>query len=109
MPIVHVNKNNFDKEVKKSGTPVIMDFWADWCGPCRMMGPVFEDLSKDYTGKLKFAKVDTEESQDIAGEYEIHGIPTLVVVNKGKEIDRIVGFCQKPVLKAKIDSILKKI
>ena len=109
MALIYLDNGNFEKEVKKSATPVIIDFWAEWCGPCRMMAPVFEELSKDYAGKLKFAKLDTESHPDLAGEFDISGIPTLVIASKGKEVDRIVGFAPKQVLKAKIDSILKKI
>jgi thioredoxin 1 len=104
-----VNNDNFKKEVLESKIPVIVDFWAAWCGPCKMMGPVFEDLSKDYKGKLKFAKINVEEEEDIASENDIMGIPCLIVFNKGKEIDRITGFLQKDQLKQKIDEILGKI
>lgn len=74
-----------------------------------MMGPVFEELSKEYSGKLKFAKLDTDEYGDLASEFEIQGIPSLLVLNKGKEVDRIVGFAPKTVLKSKIDAIMSKI
>lgn len=107
--LIYLTHENFNKEVKESKTPVIIDFWAEWCGPCRMMGPVFEELSKDYTGKLKFTKLDTEECGDLASGFDIQGIPTLLILNNGKEVDRIVGFAPKPVLKAKIDAILCKI
>lgn len=107
--IIYLDDNNFNKEVKESKIPVIIDFWAEWCGPCRMMGPVFEELSNDYTGKLKFTKLDTDKYGDLAGDFEIQGIPSLLILNKGKEVDRIVGFAPKPALKAKIDAILAKI
>lgn len=107
MALVHITKDNFDKEIMKSKTPVIVDFWAEWCGPCKMLGPVFEELSKDYTGKLKFAKLDTEKEGKIAENFNIHGIPTMVVLKDGEEIERIVGFAPKPLLKQKIDVILK--
>lgn len=107
MNLIHLTKANFEKEVKQSDLPVIIDFWASWCMPCQMMGPVFEELSKEYDGKLKFAKVNTDEEQIIASQYGIQGIPSLVIAKKGKEIDRIVGFAPKPVLKQKIDQILK--
>jgi thioredoxin 1 len=107
MALIHITKENFDKEIMKSKTPVIVDFWADWCGPCKMMSPVFEELSKDYTGKLKFAKLDTDKEQGVAEKFGISGIPTLIVLKNGKEVDRIVGFAPKPALKQKIDGILK--
>ena len=107
--LIHLTNENFDKEIKQSKTPIIIDFWAEWCGPCKMMGPVFEELSKEYAGKLKFAKLDTDEYGDLAGEFEIQGIPSLLVLKNGEEVDRIVGFAPKPVLKSKIDAIMAKI
>lgn len=107
MSIIHITKENFEKE-KNSSTPIIIDFWAEWCGPCRMMAPVFEELSGEYTGKLKFAKLDTEEHPDLAGQFGIQGIPTLIILKDGKEVDRIVGFAPKPIMKQKIDQVLSK-
>jgi thioredoxin 1 len=106
MAIVHVDAKNYKKEVEESDIPVIIDFWASWCGPCMMMGPVFEQLSNDFKGKLKFAKVNVDENRDLAVKYSIQGIPALVVAKKGKEIDRIVGFAPKEVLKSKINDII---
>lgn len=104
--LVHLNQENFDKEVKDSDVPVLVDFWAEWCGPCRMLGPVFEELSGEYEGKLKFAKLNTEEQPEIAGSFSIMGIPSMVIMKDGKEVDRLVGFMPKEVLKQKIDSAL---
>ncbi|MBD3304516.1 thioredoxin [Candidatus Woesearchaeota archaeon] len=104
-----ITKENFDKEVKQSDTPVIVDFWASWCGPCMAMAPIFEETSKDYKGKLQFAKVNVEKNQDLAGEFSVRGIPCLIVFNKGEEVDRIVGSMEKDALKEKIDAILEKI
>ena len=109
MSLTHLDSSNFDKEVKKSKTPVIIDFWAPWCGPCQMMGPTFEELSNEYGGKLKFAKLNTDEQSEIANQFGIQGIPSLSILNKGKEVDRIVGFAPKEVLKEKIDAILDEI
>ncbi|MCK5698981.1 MAG: thioredoxin [Candidatus Aenigmarchaeota archaeon] len=107
--MLELNADNFETEVTNSETPVIIDFWASWCGPCQMMGPVFEELSKDYTGKLKFAKLSTEEQPDLAAKFNISGIPCLIITKQGKEIDRIVGFAPKETMKEKIDAILSKI
>jgi thioredoxin 1 len=108
MALVHINSSNFKQEVEDSDIPVIIDFWAEWCTPCLMMAPVFEELSKEYEGKLKFAKLDTEAEPGIPAQFMIQGIPTLVVVHKGKEVNRIVGFAPKEVLKQKIEQILSQ-
>jgi thioredoxin 1 len=94
------------KDFINSDIPVIVDFWASWCGPCKMMAPVFEELSGEYDGKLKFAKISTEDYPAPAAESSVSGIPCLVVFKDGKEINRIVGFAPKPALKQKIDAVL---
>ncbi len=109
MATVNITKNNFEKEVLKSDTPVIIDFWAAWCGPCRMMAPIFEELSKEYAGKLKFAKLDTEEEPEIAAEFQIRGIPSLSIISGTEEVNRLVGFLPKDILKSKIDETLSKL
>ncbi len=104
--MLNLTKENFEKEVLQSDVPVVVDFWAEWCGPCRMMAPIFEELSKEYGGKVKFAKLNTEEEQEIPGKYGIMGIPTLIVFKDGKEIGRSVGALPKEALKQKIDEII---
>lgn len=110
MALIHLTEDNFEAEVLKSKVPMIVDFWANWCPPCRMMGPIFEDSSneKKYAGKLKFGKLDTEEASKIASDYEIMSIPSFVVFAGGEEKARIVGSMPKDAFMNKIDEALKK-
>jgi thioredoxin 1 len=104
--VTAVTDANFDAEVLKSPTPVLVDFWADWCGPCKMLAPIFSDLSNEYKGKLKFVKLDVD-SNERAGEFGVMSIPTMILFHKGKEVDRMVGALPKDRLKAQFDSWLK--
>lgn len=97
--ITNLNTQNFEKEVKQSKVPVVIDFYADWCGPCQMMKPVFEEASKEYDGKVKFMKLNTEEEPMLASDFGIRGIPTLIVMDRGEEMQRISGFMPKEHLK----------
>ena len=106
MTITHLNLENYEKEVVDSDVPVIIDFYADWCGPCKMMEPVFEELSSLYEGKLKFLKLDTQAEEGLAMKFGIQGIPALVLLDKEKELGRIVGFRDEDALKEEIDKIL---
>lgn len=103
MATIKLNKENFEKEVIQSDKPVIIDFWASWCRPCQMIGPIFEELSNDYEGKLKFAKLSTEEEAELASAHGVMSIPTMIIFKDGKEIERISGAMPKEMLKAEID------
>ena len=107
--MLELSRENFESEVVKSEGAVIVDFWAEWCDPCKEIAPVFEKLSSEYNGKLKFAKINTTENQDLAGKYGVRAIPCLVVFNKGKEVERIMGYLPEDKLKVKIDDILAKV
>ena len=104
--IKYVTDAEYQKEVVESALPAVVDFWAPWCGPCRMLAPVFEQLAEEYAGKLVFAKVNTDENPVIPGKLGIRGIPTMIFYMDGAEADRIVGFAPKPVIKRKIDALL---
>lgn len=104
--IIHVDEGSFQKEVLEADVPVVVDFWAPWCGPCKMMEPVFEGLAKDYAGKVKFVKLNTDENQQIAVKYGIMGIPTLKVFNNGEELNSMSGAAPKDHLKSFIDKAI---
>lgn len=102
-----VTTDKFDEEVLKSDVPVVVDFWAVWCGPCRMVAPIVDEISKEYEGKLKVLKLNTDENPDVAGKYRIMGIPTLMFFKDGQTVDQVVGAVPKSQLKSKIDALLK--
>jgi thioredoxin 1 len=105
--VLEVTTATWEKEVLGSSGLVMIDFWAVWCGPCRMIAPTVEELSKEYAGKMKICKLNTDENPEIASRYKIMGIPTLMFFSNGQKVDQIVGAVPKPQLKTKIDALLK--
>jgi thioredoxin len=104
--VLEVTTASWETEVLKARGLVMVDFWAVWCGPCRIVAPTVEELAKEYTGKVKVGKLNTDENPEIASRYKIMGIPTLMFFKDGQKVDQIVGAVPKPQLKAKIDAIL---
>lgn len=101
-----VSLDTWDKEVIKSPIVVMVDFWASWCSPCKMVAPTVAELAKEYEGKAKFVKVNTDENQDLATRYKIRGIPTLMFFKNGEMVDQIIGAVPKTQLRAKLDTLL---
>lgn len=104
---LHITDSEFDEKVLKSTHPVVVDFWAPWCQPCRMIAPVLENLAGEYADKLTIAKVNTDENQQWANIYGVQGIPTLLFIKDGKVLDTIVGVASITVIKSKMDGLLK--
>lgn len=103
---VHVTEQTFEREVLNTRLPVLVDFWAAWCGPCRMVAPIVEDLAREYEGQMKVGKVDVDENPEIANRYGVQSIPTLLVFVGGQPFRRIVGYAPNAEVKRAIDSAL---
>ena len=101
-----VTGGNFEAEVLKSPVPVLLDFWAAWCGPCRMVGPLVEQLAQDYSGRLKVGKVNVDEEADLAGRHSVASIPTLVVYKEGKIVNQAVGALPKQSIEALFKDVI---
>ncbi|WP_350344185.1 thioredoxin [Proteinivorax tanatarense] len=106
MSVKNVNSSSFDQEVLQNDKPVLVDFYADWCGPCKMLAPVIDEVATDYNDKVKVVKVNVDENQDLAGEYGVMSIPTLIFFKNGEAVDNAGGFMPKKQLISKIEENL---
>lgn len=97
---------NFQAEALESSIPVVVDFYADWCGPCKMMSPVIDELATEYEGKVKIGKINTDENRAIASKYNVMSIPTIILIKDGQVVDTVVGALPKTVLQQKIEAML---
>jgi thioredoxin 1 len=103
--IVNLTQDNFAKEVLESSTPILVDFWAEWCGPCKMIAPVLDELAEEYDGKVRIGKVNIDNEQGLAAEYGVRAIPTLLLFQKGQVAEQIVGLKSKRDLKNSFDKV----
>ncbi len=106
--IIELTEENFEPEVLKAAGPVLVDFYAPWCGPCKLLAPILEPLAGEFTGRVKFAKVNVDEAPELAGRHDITGVPTLMLFCGGKVIDRIVGLLSPRAMKALIETAIRE-
>lgn len=103
--ILTLTEENFDSQVLKSSTPILVDFWAEWCGPCKMIAPLLDELAAEYDGKVKIGKVNIDDHQGLAAKFSVRAIPTLLLFNKGQVVEQVVGMKSKRDLKASFDKV----
>jgi thioredoxin 1 len=103
--IVTLTSDTFDQEVVKSNRPVLVDFWAEWCGPCKQLAPMLDELATEYDGKVKVGKVNVDDHQSLAVQYRINSIPTLLFFKNGQVVDQVIGLKSKKDFKAKLDQL----
>ena len=104
--LVHLTDAEFEQQVLQAETPVLVDFWADWCAPCKMIAPIVEELAEEYEGKVKFGKLDVDSNPQTAMNFGIRSIPTLLIFKEGQAVDQVVGAVPKAVLKKRLDSAM---
>jgi len=107
MSEIVLNDKNFQKEINESSGVAVVDFWAEWCGPCKMIAPVIEEIAREYEGKVKVCKVNVDENQKLASEFNIMAIPTIIFFKNGKPVEKFVGFQSKQNLIKKISQLLE--
>jgi len=103
--ILTLTPDNFAKEVLQSATPVLVDFWAEWCGPCKMIAPILDELAQEYDGRIRIGKVNIDDHQELAAQYRVSAIPTLLLFRQGEVAEQIVGLKSKRDLKASFDRV----
>ena len=103
---INVTDSSFDEEVIQADTPVLVDFWADWCAPCKMIAPIVEELAGEFDGKIKFTKLDVDSNPKSASSYGIRGIPAMLIFNEGEPVVQVVGAVSKSVLKKRLEQAI---
>ena len=104
--VIEISDKDFEQQVLKSSLSVVVDFWAPWCGPCRMIGPIVEKLSEEFKGKLKFCKVNVDENQQLASKYKVMSIPMLIFFKNGQSIEQSMGAVPEKTLRSKVQGLL---